>query len=202
MKRVIVAGVGGLLTSLLVALCCAIWAAEGGQSSGVQATEPSWSINVPGTWPAAPATIEVVSEAGSTRTVMSWKASTPTTGVYLCATYERAYGLPFRCLAYDELIEASIRAGPSRRFASDLGPWRAVGIEAASGDRRIPGRVVWLRLLGNTAVLGLLIWLLLTIATIVRGRIRRLTGRCVRCGYRAGIADSTRCPECGSPVCR
>lgn len=56
---------------------------------------------------------------------------------------------------------------------------------------------IWLGLLGNTAIYGLLMYGLVSVPTAVIGGRRRRTNRCHPCGYRLDGLTGDTCPECG-----
>lgn len=60
----------------------------------------------------------------------------------------------------------------------------------------LPTLPVWPGFAVNTAIYGVLIWLVGFGPFALRRTLRRRRGRCVRCGY--DVAGLTKCPECGA----
>ena len=65
----------------------------------------------------------------------------------------------------------------------------------------LPLRPVWPGFAVNTAAYASAWWLVLVGVPFARAALRRRRGRCPRCSYdRAGLAEGTACPECGSAL--
>ncbi|MCA9282741.1 MAG: hypothetical protein KDA30_11930 [Phycisphaerales bacterium] len=64
--------------------------------------------------------------------------------------------------------------------------------------RKLPTRVLWRGLIGNTVFYGVIAWLFIVVLACCRRAIRRRRGLCEWCGYSlAGLDAVARCPECG-----
>lgn len=75
------------------------------------------------------------------------------------------------------------------------------GMTKIAGDFR-PTRVLWLGLVVNVLVFGVVAGVLLVVVVggpgVVRGIVRRRAGLCTKCGYaRVGLGEGAACPECG-----
>jgi len=106
-----------------------------------------------------------------------------------------AYGFPFRCMKSVRVIETFEL--PLMSFRD--GSW--VVTERVGPEFRLPLSPMWIGMLADSAIFGIVVWLLLAGWSSGRRWLRRRSGRCPRCGYdRAGLAVGAVCPECGAPA--
>jgi hypothetical protein len=76
-------------------------------------------------------------------------------------------------------------------------PLAAVGTVGC--DRALPLRPIATGAVVNTLAFASMWWLAITVPRVFRRRLRRITQRCLECGYPA-MSDGTHCSECGGKL--
>lgn len=75
---------------------------------------------------------------------------------------------------------------------------------------RLPDRVFWWAVVANGLILAAILWCVWSASLALVGRLRRVLGKCVACGYSMRRDAShvcqacgvVRCPECGETRCK
>ncbi len=133
---------------------------------------------------------------GVTRTLFpASSGGTPPTMAFVLHTES---GWPFTSLEGNSALIA-VGATASEQYSGGLAtPKWLVGQQQGQVPGVLPLRPVWLGFIANTAVYGLLLWLLIRGPLAIRGLRRRARGSCPSCNY--PIGESLRCTECGRPL--
>lgn len=88
-------------------------------------------------------------------------------------------------------LEQGVRGG----IETPLAPWT---LGNRSFPRVMPLRPIWTGCAANTALYGVVLWLVVRGPRTVRRYDRRRRGRCLSCGYDLGHVKHDVCPECGT----
>lgn len=113
-----------------------------------------------------------------------------------------AVGWPVRAGWYE--VYHQVLAGPRMNVVHSTS--RPPALRVVSGQafgamtfrRALPTRVLWRGYLINSALFGVVLWLLVIANPVLRGKARLRRGLCPRCSYPIGSGNV--CTECGFPL--
>ncbi len=109
-------------------------------------------------------------------------------------------GWPYRSMwgTYGLLTEAALQTytisseGRRGMLVTDVPAWKTTGM-----PRLIPMIPIWSGFAANTSCYAFMLWLPYALSCFLCRVVRRLRGRCPRCGYDLRGAAHAACPECG-----
>lgn len=113
---------------------------------------------------------------------------------------ETAFGWPWRALSTRQVrvLESPVKQRYPIKDQFMLPQWTQFGHPERGTRREMPIHPIWLGLLGNSALYGMLLFVFAFSCGAVRRQTRRRRGRCPRCAYPIGA--SPVCTECGQPI--
>jgi len=212
-RLVVVAGVAGVLLTVVVAWGCAMWLpityrppvfgpqAVPAESVGFDGQRGIWDEERGFGW----AQLELVGWGGgeditwirySSRSVHRL-AGWPAPALWSRTKLEVGAAKPMSDVAHrwnlprDEIFHRGLNT-------DDLPEWLG-----AQKQRRLPLVPMWSGILVNTVFYGAIVLGLITLPRFIRLRKRWVRGLCLKCGYNLqGHQAGARCPECGNTVAK
>jgi len=186
----------GLCASVVVAWSLAAWAGSDRLSDPIPAPPSEWPTPYP--LPAGITGPDVSYERTGPAAVLQLHFEGPPPDRIGCVMYAQIVGFPFHCLAsYDmdlvQLDVSGVRTASSWRSGLPIPRW----LQRGPDRRSLPIVPLPAGLALNTAVFGVLAFLLDACRNALVAARRRRSGRCPSCGHR--LAQSLVCPECGTP---